>query len=119
MNLLVPIHKRVRQQGFEMATRQAWKCGVKANVVNRVVGVVKGRIVCVIEGVRAEISTPLNNALHDEGSSGRYVFIGGQCYEPNHVIDPGFSDLMFLYIKPKLQRHRYMTDDELAAILVI
>lgn len=47
MNLIVHIQKGVRKQGYEMATRQAWRCGIKANLVKRVVGVVKGQIVCV------------------------------------------------------------------------
>ncbi len=30
MNLIVNVHKGVRKLGFEWATRQAWKCGMKA-----------------------------------------------------------------------------------------
>ena len=70
MNLVVNIHKNVRKHGFEMATRQAWKCGFKANLVKRVVGVAKGQIVCVIEGVRPEFSTEINNSLHSEEKQG-------------------------------------------------
>ena len=66
MNLIVNVQKGVRKHGFEMATRQAWRCGMKANLVKRVVGVARGQIVCVIEGVRPELSTEINNALHCE-----------------------------------------------------
>lgn len=113
MNLIVHIQKGVRKQGYEMATRQAWRCGIKANLVKRVVGVVKGQIVCVVEGVRAELSTPLNNPLHTDECQGRYIFIGGICWEPKDMIAPGFPDFMFMHLRNMGSKHRYMTDDEL------
>ena len=113
MNLIVNVHKGVRKVGFEMATRQAWKCGVKANVVSRVVGIAKGQIVCVIEGCRAELSTPLNNPLHDDSKQGRYIFIGGVCWEPNSLLAPGFPEFMFMHVRNLSAKHKYMTDDQL------
>ncbi|MDA0149065.1 acyl-CoA synthetase [Vibrio sp. LaRot3] len=113
MNLIVNVRKGVRKNGFEMATRQAWKCGVKANLVNRVIGVAKGQIVCVLEGVRAELSTPLNNPLHDDEKQGRYIFIGGVCWEPNSILAPGFPEFMFMHVRNLSNKHKYMTDDEL------
>lgn len=60
MNLVVHLQKKaIRKYGYEMATRQAWKCGIKANLVKRVIGLFKGQIVCVVEGCRAEFSSPL------------------------------------------------------------
>lgn len=51
MNLVVHLQKKaIRKYGYEMATRQAWKCGIKANLVKRVIGLFKGQIVCVVEG---------------------------------------------------------------------
>ncbi len=58
--------KAINKHGYEWATRQAWKCGIKANLVKRVIGIFKGQIVCVVEGCRAELSTPINNPLHDD-----------------------------------------------------
>ena len=78
MNLVVHLQKKaIRKYGYEMATRQAWKCGIKANLVKRVIGLFKGQIVCVVEGCRAEFSSPLNNPLHEDDKQGRYVFVGG------------------------------------------
>ncbi|MEH0667431.1 acyl-CoA synthetase [Vibrio scophthalmi] len=113
MNLIVNIQKGVKKQGFEMATRQAWKCGVKANLVKRVIGIAKGQVVCVIEGVRPELSTPLNNPLHEEEKQGRYVFVGGIVWEPNDLLAPGFPEFMFMHLRNSGSRHKYMTDDEL------
>lgn len=113
MNLLVHVHKGVRKHGFEMATRQAWKCGIKANLVKRVIGVAKGQVVCVIEGIRPELSTLLNNPLHTEEKQGRYVFVGGVVWEPNDLLAPGFPDFMFMHVRNLGARHKYMTDDEL------
>ncbi len=113
MNLIVNIEKAVRKCGFEMATRQAWKCGVKANLVQRVVGVAKGQIVCVIEGVRPELSTDLNNSLHSEDKQGRYVFVGGIVWQPNDLLAPGFPNFMFMHLRNLGFKHKYMTDDEL------
>lgn len=77
MNLVVHLQKKaIRKYGYELATRQAWKCGIKANLVRRVIGLFKGQIVCVVEGCRAELSTPINNQLHDDDKQGRYVFVG-------------------------------------------
>ena len=46
MNLVVHLQKKaIRKYGYEMATRQAWKCGIKANLVKRVIGLFKGQIV--------------------------------------------------------------------------
>ncbi|MGR5237151.1 acyl-CoA synthetase [Vibrio alfacsensis] len=114
MNLVVHLQKKaIRKHGYEMATRQAWKCGIKANLVKRVVGIFKGQIVCVVEGCRAELSTPLNNPLHDEDKQGRYVFVGGIFWEPNNIIAPGFPDFMFMHLRNLSHRHKYLTDDEL------
>ncbi len=67
MNLVVHLQKKaINKHGYEWATRQAWKCGIKANLVKRVIGIFKGQIVCVVEGCRAELSTPINNPLHDD-----------------------------------------------------
>lgn len=112
MNLIVHIQKGVRKNGFELATRQAWKCGIKANLVKRVIGVVKGQVVCVVEGVRAELSTPINNPVHDIKYQGRYMFVGGICWEPNHIIAPGFPEYMFMHVRNLNHKHKYMTDDE-------
>lgn len=71
MNLVVHLQKKaIRKYGYEMATRQAWKCGIKANLVKRVIGLFKGQIVCVIEGCRAEFSSPLNNPFTKMTSKG-------------------------------------------------
>ena len=83
MNLVVHLQKKViNKHGYEWATRQAWKCGIKANLVKRVIGIYKGQIVCVVEGCRAELTTPINNPLHDDEKQGRYVFVGGIFWEP-------------------------------------
>ena len=113
MNLIVNIHKNVRQYGFEMAPRQAWKCGIKANLVKRVIGGARGQIVCVIEGVRPELSTEINNALHNEEKQGRYVFVGGVLWQPNDLLAPGFPDFMFMHLRNLGSKHKYMSDDEL------
>ncbi|MGR5285855.1 acyl-CoA synthetase [Vibrio maritimus] len=113
MNLIVNVHKGVRKLGFEWATRQAWKCGMKANLVTRVVGVAKGQIVCVIEGVRAELSTEINNPHHNDEKQGRYVFIGGELWEPNNLLAPAFPSFMFMHVRNLGNKHKYMTDDEL------
>jgi hypothetical protein len=113
VNLIVNIQKNVRKYGFEMATRQAWKCGIKANLVKRVVGVAKGQIVCVIEGVRPELSTEINNPLHCAEKQGKYVFVGGVVWLPNDLLAPGFPDFMFMHVRNLGPKHKYMTDDEL------
>ena len=113
MNLIVNVQRSVRKHGFEWATRQAWKCGMKANLVQRVIGVAKGEVVCVVEGVRAELSTSMNNPLHDDHKQGRYVFVGGIKWEPNDLLAPGFPDFMFMHVRNLGSKHKYMTDDEL------
>lgn len=114
MNLVVHLKKQmVKKHGYEWATRQAWKCGIKANLIKRVIGVFKGQIVCIVEGCRAELSTSLNNPLHDDEKQGRYVFVGGVQWEPNNIIAPGFPDFMFMHLRNLSCRHKYMTDDEL------
>ncbi|MGD8116083.1 acyl-CoA synthetase [Vibrio sp. TRT 29B02] len=113
MNLIVNIQKSVRKHGFEMATRQAWRCGVKANLVKRVIGVARGQIVCVVEGVRPELSTEINNALHTDDKQGRYVFVGGIVWLPNDLLAPGFPDFMFMHVRNLGSKHKYMTDEEL------
>lgn len=113
MNLIVNVHKGVRKLGFEWATRQAWKCGMKANLVNRVIGVARGQVVCVIDGARAELSTELNNPHHHEEKQGRYVFVGGVVWEPNDLLAPAFPEFMFMHVRNLGNKHKYMTDDEL------
>ncbi|MEF1168215.1 acyl-CoA synthetase [Vibrio campbellii] len=114
MNLVVHLQKKViNKHGYEWATRQAWKCGIKANLVKRVIGIYKGQIVCVVEGCRAELTTPINNPLHDDEKQGRYVFVGGIFWEPNNIIAPGFPDFMFMHLRSLSHRHKYFTDDEL------
>lgn len=45
MNLVVHLQKKaIRKYGYEMATRQAWKCGIKANLVKRVIGLLKDKL---------------------------------------------------------------------------
>ncbi|MCG9596196.1 acyl-CoA synthetase [Vibrio sp. Isolate25] len=113
MNLIVNINRHVREYGFEMATRQAWRCGVKANLVQRIIGVAKGQVVCVIEGVRAELSTPMNNPLHHEEIQGRYIFVGGIVWQPNDILAPAFPEFMFMHLRNISNKHKYMTDEQL------
>ncbi|MBM4801157.1 acyl-CoA synthetase, partial [Vibrio parahaemolyticus] len=48
MNIVVHVHDGVAKHGYEMGTRQAWKCGDKAHEVYRILGVIKGQVVSVI-----------------------------------------------------------------------
>ena len=111
INIVVHVHKGSEDHGYEMGTRQAWKLGARAQEVNRVIGVIHGKIVCVIDNVRAELSTPHNNLKHNVGCEGRYIFLGGKCYTVDN--NPDLTPLMFKKIKGLNQGHRYLTDDEL------
>lgn len=113
LNLIVHIQKGKEIHGYEWGTRQAWKCGEKAHRVKRVIGVVKGKIACIIDGVSAEVSTPTSNPNHDTGCKGRYVFVGGTCVSEKDLCVEMHGALMFKKISGLGQGHRYLTDEEL------
>ncbi|MET2851354.1 acyl-CoA synthetase [Vibrio owensii] len=113
LNLIVHIQKGKEKYGYEWGTRQAWKCGEKAHRVKRVIGVVKGKIACIVDGVSAEVSTPTSNPNHDTGCEGRYVFVGGTCVSEKDLCVGMHGTLMFKKISGLGQGHRYLTDEEL------
>ncbi|EOV5436702.1 TPA: acyl-CoA synthetase [Vibrio parahaemolyticus] len=117
MNIVVHVHDGVAKHGYEMGTRQAWKCGDKAHEVYRVLGVIKGQVVSVIEDVTAELSTFENNPEHHSGSDGRYIFLGGKCWNEKEIFAPDMPKFMFKKIKGLNQGHRYLSDAELEASL--
>lgn len=113
MNIVVHVQESITRMGYEWGTRQAWKCGVKAHEVTRVIGVVNGTIVSVIDGVHAELSNTLNNPEHTESAEGRYVFLGGRCWNEKQLFANDIPKIMFKKIKGLNQGHRYLTDEEL------
>ncbi|MGL4614851.1 MAG: hypothetical protein ACRCVV_13335 [Shewanella sp.] len=115
MNLVVHVHDGIAHHGYEMGTRQAWKCGEDAHKVTRVIGVVKGKIVSIIEDVTAELSTPENNILHKSATTGRYIFLGGKCWNEKDIFASDLPKLMYKKIAGLNQGHRYFTDEELEA----
>lgn len=115
MNIIVHVHSGIKQHGYELGTRQAWRCGSMALEVTRVIGVVKGQIVCVIDGVSAALSTVKNNPVHEEKYDGRYIFLGGKCWTELNIGSEGLPELMFKKISGLSQGHRYMSDKDLFA----
>lgn len=113
LNLIVHIQKGKEIHCYEWGTRQAWKCGEKAHRVKRVIGVVKGKIACIVDDVSAEISTPTSNPKHNAGCEGRYVFVGGKCVSEKDLCVGVHGTLMFKKISGLGQGHRYLTDEEL------
>lgn len=114
MNIVVHVSRGIEEHGYEYGTRQAWKCGKRAHDVNRVIGVVKGRIVCVIENVYAALSTPDNNPSHNQGANGRYIFLGGAlCHEKDAAVTKR-STLMGKKVTGLGQNFTYLTDEALA-----
>ncbi len=80
LNLVVNIEKTSSLHGYALATRQAWQCSERAKTVGRVIGIERGTVKCVIEGVNPEISSAINNPNHNESLDGHYIFLGGDCY---------------------------------------
>ncbi|MGL5757616.1 hypothetical protein [Plesiomonas sp.] len=113
MNIVVHIHNGKDKHGYEWGTRQAWKCGEKADEVTRVIGVIKGEIVCVIDGVTAQLSNVENNPKHNNDCEGRYVFLGGKCW--CNPLENDLPDIMYKKIEGLNQGHRYLTNEELYA----
>lgn len=113
LNIVVHIHRGKEKHGYELGTRQAWKCGEKAHRVKRIIGVIKGKVTCVIEDVTATLSTVNTNLCHSLDTEGRYIFIGGVCSNEADILVDKHHDLMFKKIKGLGQGHRYFTDDEL------
>lgn len=116
LNLIVHIQKGKEKHGYEWGTRQAWKCGDKAHRVKRVIGVVKGKVACVIDGVTAQLSTPMINPNHDIGCEGRYAFLNGICVNENDPHAEEQCELMFKKISGLGQGHRYLSDEELESL---
>lgn len=89
----------------------------KAHRVKRIIGVVKGQVACIVDGVSAEISTPISNPNHDTGCEGRYVFLGGTCFSEKDFCEGTQRALMFKNISGLGQGHRYLTDEELLSCI--
>ncbi|MCE4937497.1 acyl-CoA synthetase [Aliivibrio fischeri] len=113
MNVIVHIHDGKVKHGYELGTRQAWKCGDKSHEITRVIGVIKSKIVCVIDGVYAELSTPENNPAHNNDCVGRYIFLGGKCWTELQFSSQDLPKIMYKKISGLNQGHRYMSNDEL------
>lgn len=115
MNIVVHIKNGKTEHGYEWGTRQAWACDVdEVSKVERVIGVIDSKIVCIIEGVKSELSTQENNPKHNKNCDGRFIFIGGECWTENDALKPSLPKLMYKKVKNLNQGHRYMTDKELA-----
>lgn len=112
VNLIVHVHRGVEEHGYDLGTRQSWRCGKRANDVTRVIGVIKGQVVSVIDGVYAELSTPENNPVHRIACEGRFIFLGGECWSKCDDASER-HEFMSKKIHGLGQNFRYMTDEEL------
>lgn len=113
VNLVVHVHHGVEEHGYDLGTRQSWRCGKRAHEVTRVIGVVKGQVVSVIDGVYAELSTPENNPAHRPLSEGRFIFLGGKSWNKRDDASDQ-PEFMSKKIHGLGQSFRYMTDEELS-----
>lgn len=119
MNVVVHVQNGVKKHGYEFGTRQAWKCGVRAHEVSRVIGVVKGKIVTILDGVSAELSNIKNNPKHNLDREGRYIFTGGVCWTELDILSDEAPNLLLKNITNLNQGHCYLTDEELERRLLI
>jgi len=114
MNIIVHIQEGKKAHGYEWGTRQAWACDEnEISKVSRVIGVIEGKVVSIIEGVHAGLSSPENNPHHNKDCQARFVFLGGKCWDENDALNPDLPYFMYKKINGLNQGHRYMNNDEL------